>query len=148
VIEQAERDTGTGRVSEVVHIQTPMWLKPAFWLAVVFLAATLFLFAIGQWQNGRGVRSAAEESKAKAQELKVQVDKLTGQIECRSQRTNDLNAITGDSIGELLKMVNGLSDHQPPEFYAPIKARLKDLDAERDTAKQQAVTAVQDCQGR
>lgn len=139
-------------VSEVVHIKPPWFFTPMACITGVLLAATLLLFGVGQWQNGREVRHAAEdarqsaeEAKGQSQDLKMQVSKLTHQIECRSQRGSDLNAITSDEVGGLVDMVNLLSDHAPPEAYAPLKAQLKALGDARALAKQQAVTAVQDC---
>lgn len=131
---------GPPPVSEVVHIQTPVWNRAMFAVAIVLAAATAFLFALGSWQGGSAARREAAA-------LKMQVDKFSSVSQCRSQRQSDLNAINSDMVSGIVDMVIALSDRQPPEAYAPIKANLKLLQANRAAVKQQAVTAVQDCQG-
>jgi hypothetical protein len=137
-------------VSEVLHIEPPpppWWFRPVAAVAVVCLVATLLLFAVTSWQGGRDTRGALDDARHEAAALKEQVDRLTVQVACRSQKGTDLNALNGDAVGGLIDLVNLLIDHAPPEAYPPVKARLKELGAQRAAAKQAAVTAVQDCQG-
>lgn len=128
------------RVSEVVRIQTPVWNRAMFAIAILLAAATAFVFALGTLQGGIAARHEAAA-------LREQADKLSNASACRSQRQSDLNAVNSDMVSGIVDMVIALSDRQPPEAYAPIKANLKLLQANRAAIKEQAVTAVQDCQG-
>lgn len=144
-------------VGGTVHLEVPkpIWYRPAFGLAIVFAAAAMLLFALGQWQNGEEARRAAHQARqtagqiqAQNVELKAQVKTLTLSGECRSKRSGDAVNAIGALVGNMSDLVGLLAARDTSAAIGELLTNRTNLSDDYKAKAAALSAAVDECKGK